>query len=146
MRRIIDKLHTSRAIPAAAAATILALTGCATTPKASGEATTAQSTTSGSAEQPSIRFDDLGGGSSIIEVYPGTSDSSADKVHNGTYRNGEVQPVVCHKIGRTIISHPDVGETPRTSSDWYMLGGPMVQFATGTYGNIVPVGAVVPEC
>ena len=105
----------------------------------------------GSNETPYFQFDDLGGGSSIIQVYPGPGDTAADKVSNGTYRHGERAGVVCHAVGRTVVSHPEVGEQERESRDWYKLAGSTVvrgpdHYATATYGSLQPPGATVPEC
>jgi len=36
-----------------------------------------------SASEPPLTFDDLGGGSSIIRVFPGVTDQPADKLENG---------------------------------------------------------------
>jgi hypothetical protein len=100
-----------------------------------------------SGEVPKLRFDDLGGGSSIIMVYPGPGGTDAEKQYNGTFKDGDRWPVVCHATGRLVMSHPDVGERARQTTDWYQLaGGPPVQYATGTYGFIEPEGAAVPEC
>lgn len=99
------------------------------------------------AVQPRFRFDDLGGGSRIILVYPGTSTSAADRASNGSYESGDVVPITCHETGRVVNSHPEVGEAPRSSADWYRLVGDKVTwYATATYGELVPPGVYVPEC
>ncbi|HEX7963367.1 MAG TPA: hypothetical protein VF466_02135 [Candidatus Saccharimonadales bacterium] len=99
------------------------------------------------AVQPRFRFDDLGGGSRIILVYPGTSTSAADRASNGSYKSSDVVPITCHETGRMVSSHPEVGETPRSSMDWYRLVGDKVTwYATATYGELVPPDVYVPEC
>jgi hypothetical protein len=79
-------------------------------------------------------------------VYTGPGESAADRQENGWYWSGDERPVKCHTLGRLVVSHPEVGETPNRSQDWYLLDGPEPQYATGTYGTIIPPGAAVPEC
>lgn len=69
----------------------------------------------------SMTFDDLGGGSSIIKVYPGPSDSAADQKHSGTFIAGDGQGTVyaeCKTPGRLVKSVPSVGERELSSNIW----------------------------
>jgi hypothetical protein len=147
MRKNLNTLRSWR-LPVATVAAALALAGCA---KGSGEAaaTPSPSPTTASAE-PMFEFNDLGGGSDIIEVYPGPGDTAAERRSDGTaYRDGEVRPVVCYQEGRWVESHPDpdVGEEYRRSNIWYQLGGTATPYyATAVYGDIVPAGATVRPC
>lgn len=80
-------------------------------------------------------FDALGGGSSIIKVYPGPSDSEADKKANGTFNNGDTAAGECFDEGRDVHSHPELGERDVRSNIWFRFHGPSGQeyFATAVY-------------
>ena len=95
---------------------------------------------SGGASQPSatFTFDALGGGSSIIRVFPGVGDAPEDKVHNGTFNDGDTAPAVCKTTGRLVVSDTSVGERERESDVWIrVIGSPGVtQYAPLTYGSI----------
>ena len=101
----------------------------------------------------SVKFTDLGGGSPIVKVYADPSEAGRSKPDVGTYNNGDVEPIVCYTVGREIISAAgakigsptDLGEAPLRSNVWYRLVRDGV-FASDTYADIVPVGAVVPPC
>jgi hypothetical protein len=96
---------------------------------------------------PSLVFNDLGGGSSIIEVYPGPTESSTDRGANATYSHGDMVAVDCQTTGREVHSHPERGEENRTSDIWYRLGETATaQYATAVYASITPSEAVVPAC
>ena len=96
---------------------------------------------------PWLRFTDLGGGSPIIQVYRGPGESAADKASNGAYNDGDERPIDCHTTGRAVTSVPGVGEQFRKSTDWYLLAGVTPrQYASGTYGEVVPPGIPVREC
>ncbi|MFD8492282.1 hypothetical protein [Amycolatopsis sp. NPDC059657] len=84
--------------------------------------------------QPLI-FDDLGGGSPIIQVYPGASGVPGDKVANGTFNSGDRVTALCKTRGRSVSSAPQLGEQPRTSEIWFrIIGIPgMRQYATAVY-------------
>ena len=88
--------------------------------------------------RPVFRFDALGGGSQVIRVYPGVGESLADRTHNGTYFSGDVVLAICKTRGRTVRSHPEVGERPRESDIWICIDGSpgMTQYATLTYGDM----------
>jgi len=129
----------------------LALPGCSSDTKPNGDTSAAPASGVGASPnkpvQPLLRFNDLGGGSPIIMVYPGVSESSADKVYNGTYSSGQIEPIDCHTTGREVTSHPELGEEKRSSVDWYKLVGDKVHYyASATYGDVIPEGAVVKEC
>jgi len=83
-------------------------------------------------------FDYGGKGSTIIQAYPGPTDSAADRKSNGTFPSGETHQVDCHTLGREING----------SRDWYRLAGTAtVYYATGGFGRVsVPPGATLKEC
>jgi hypothetical protein len=102
---------------------------------ASGEVLPGASATA--AEGPMLVFDDLGGGSSIIQVYPGVTNTAAHKRANGTFNDGDAVPAECWVKGREVESDPSVGEAARTSEDWVRITGTPgeVQYATTTYAK-----------
>ncbi|MFL6162725.1 MAG: hypothetical protein ACJ74U_10905 [Jatrophihabitantaceae bacterium] len=118
--------------------------------KASVTATApSNSTNSTTAPLPTLTFDDLGGGSSIINVYPGIQNTAQDKRSNGTYQSGSKVSVVCRATGRTITSDPSVGESPRSSSTWVrIIGTPGAQqYASLVYADIDPASLrLLPSC
>ena len=98
--------------------------------------TTGQTQAPGPAGQGDpLVFDGLGGGNSIIRVYPGVSDLATDKVANGTFNSGDTATALCKAKGRSVSSDPKVGEQPRTSDMWIrIVGSPGVrQYATAVY-------------
>jgi hypothetical protein len=82
-----------------------------------------------------IIFDDLCGSYSTVHVYPGVTDKAKDKVFSGTYRDNEAEPGVCITTGRSVSSHPELGEQEGVrSSRWAMFRANGVpQFATLVY-------------
>jgi hypothetical protein len=58
-------------------------------------------------------FDALGGGSSVIRVFPGVRDIPADLLPNGTFFSGQTAPAICQTRGRLARSDPSVGERPQ---------------------------------
>jgi hypothetical protein len=81
-------------------------------------------------------FDDLGGGSSSIQVYHGPSIAGADRVpfEHPVYTNGDRAVAECQIEGRSVSSHPEVGETDRTDETWIKIAGKNPpQYATGVY-------------
>jgi hypothetical protein len=60
----------------------------------------------------------LGGGSSVINVYPGVTDFPADKAHNGTFADGQTATAVCKAIGPTVHSNTAAGERDKQSGVW----------------------------
>jgi hypothetical protein len=109
-----------------------------------GQSTSAQdrpnsSVATGSANgRPTLTFDDLGGGSSIINVYPGVEDVAGDKLSNGTYQNGNTASAVCKISGRLVRSNTAVGERSNQSSTWIEIAGTpgIMQFASLTYATM----------
>lgn len=90
-------------------------------------------TTSGKSE---ILFVNNIGGSNTIYVYPGTTDSAADTVPNGTFPAGEISQVDCFQEGRTI----------RDEDTWYRLsqvGSLPTYYATKAFA--APQGNI-PHC
>lgn len=99
--------------------------------------------------QHTITFDDLGGGSSIIEVFPGIQDTPEDKTFNGTYRNGDVVQAICKAVGRPVHSDPSVGEEARSSNAWVRIVGTPgeTQYATSVYiQNPQQALSSLPDC
>lgn len=96
-----------------------------------------------------LTFDALGGGSTIIQVYPGVQNNPADKLANGTFRNGDTVRATCQTIGRTITSVPSEGERFVQSNRWVrVVGTPeLTQYASLTYANIAAADlAALPMC
>ena len=91
------------------------------------------STAETQAASPTLVFDNLGGGSSIIQVYPGVTD--ADRQANGTYNAGDAVSADCKTVGRTVRSDPSVGELNRISDQWIRIQGTPseTQYATVIY-------------
>lgn len=88
--------------------------------------------------RPVMTFDALGGGSSIIEVYPGVKDTPEDKRPNGTYKNGNTAGAICKVTGRSISSNTAAGERSRKSDTWIEIAGSpgAKQYAPLTYAAI----------
>jgi len=94
-----------------------------------------------------LTFDDLGGGSSIIKVYPGVGNTSADKRYNGTYNDGDTVSAECKTEGRTVNSNPNLGEEKRSSAEWIKLTTPVAEYATAVYvENPDKLLGQLPEC
>lgn len=96
-----------------------------------------------------FRFDDLGGGSSVIEVFAGVTSSPADRTVAGTFRSGQTTTALCKTTGRTVTSNPSSGERPKQSNVWVQVAGSpgKTSYATLTYGDISPTAlARLPEC
>lgn len=94
--------------------------------------------TAAPAGRPTLKFDDLGGGSSIIKVYPGVKDVPQDKRSNGTYQNGNIVGAICKVSGRIVTSDTNVGERPNTSNVWIEIAGSpgVKQYAPLTYADM----------
>jgi hypothetical protein len=84
---------------------------------------------------PRLVFDDLHGGSAIIEVYPGVTNAAADRQANGSFNDGDSVPAECKAKGRTVHSNPALGEEDRSSDDWIRIQGSPgeIQYATAVY-------------
>lgn len=98
-----------------------------------------------------FRFDNLGStvqGGSYIYVYPGVGTAPADRQSNGTYTTGETVPAVCVTTGRLVKSDPTYGETPKQTNQWVRINAEpgTVQYATLTYGELIPAKAALPPC
>ena len=77
-------------------------------------------------------FDDAGGGSRTIEVYPGVSESVADKRYNHTYEDDEDIEVDCQVKGRRVNSV--TGEEERSDETWvHIFEEGEHRFATAVY-------------
>ncbi|HYH35972.1 MAG TPA: hypothetical protein VD706_00555 [Candidatus Saccharimonadales bacterium] len=98
-------------------------------------------------DHPQLVFDDLGGGSPYILVYPGpNADPDSD---NGVYPDGEAVDALCVTEGRTVQSDPSLGEERRESDDWIEIDGTPGerQFATAVYAhNPNQLVLQLPEC
>jgi hypothetical protein len=96
-----------------------------------------------------FRFDDLGGGSKVINVYPGVTDFPADKAPNGTFTDGRTATALCTTTGRLVTSDPSAGERPRQSDVWLkVLAQPgKTSYAVLTYGDIDQAALkALPSC
>lgn len=94
-------------------------------------------------------FDDLGGGSSVIRVFPGVKDTTADQLENGTFFGGQTTTALCKTTGRLASSVTSAGERPRSSNVWLeVLAQPGKRsFARLIYGDIDPAAlARLPQC
>jgi len=114
-----------------------------------GAGSTTPSTAAGRAV--SFRFDNLGstypGGNTLL-VYPGASTSAADRQSDGEYPVGDVMPAICVTTGRLVKSDPTYHETPKQSDQWVRIASTdgQDQYATLTYGELIPRGATLPQC
>ncbi|HEV2403496.1 MAG TPA: hypothetical protein VGS08_04815 [Candidatus Saccharimonadales bacterium] len=100
---------------------------------------------SATSREPILTFDALGGGSNVIQVYPGPANTAQDKVSIGTFEAGQTAGVVCEEAGRTVTSDPSVGEAYRRSDEWYEIqAGGQEFFATAVYADVS--GGPVPKC
>jgi hypothetical protein len=106
-----------------------------------------------SPNKPILVFDSLGGGSSVIKVYPGVTESTRDTEHNGTYYDGNKVFAECKVTegGRMMHSDtsPSVHEKDRSSDDWIRIQGTPgeIQYATAVYAeNPDQLLAQLPEC
>jgi hypothetical protein len=116
------------------------------------EATPPTSSTS-SASSPQVAatftFDALGGASPIINVYPGVSDSPADKIASGTFSSGQTVPAICKTTGRTVTSDVNAGEEQRESDAWIEVieQAGVTHYASLTYGTMDQGGLeLLPAC
>lgn len=137
------------------AAGALALSGCGgseSEPKTTAAPIETQSSVPSSVpakEAPMLIFDDLGGGSSIIQVYPGAKEAAGDKKANGTFNAGDSVYAECKIEGRTVHSNTSVGEADRTSRDWIRIESASgeAQYATAVYAkNPQTLLRQLPEC
>ena len=131
----------------------LLLAGCTTVEKGDTSATssapaeTVTPSATRTVKPPEFLFDDLGGGSSVIQVYPGAGTSEADKVHNGTYMAGQPAMAECKTEGRTVHSDTSVGEADRTSNEWVRIQGDPDRYATTVYiQDPERLLAALPDC
>lgn len=130
---------------------LLAIGGCAEKGSSSptGTPSTPVEQTGDQPARPDLIFDYRGGGSRIIEVYPGPDDLGPDRVSNGTYRDGDHAPAICKTVGRVVTANEAAGETPGSSNQWFEIEGSpgQRQFATALYtANAQDVAAKVPDC
>jgi hypothetical protein len=102
----------------------------ATTTPLTGSSLSARNIAPGaSSEQPDtgtdqdLIFDDLGAGFNTILVYPGTSESDADKRQNAIYTNGETKRATCKEEGRMAHTNTAKGEPDRSSNHWFKIVG-----------------------
>lgn len=95
-----------------------------------------------------FRFDDLGGGDPIIQVYPGVTRSAADLIQNGSFNSGDEVVALCKVDGRLVKSSTSSGERQRESSTWVKINGTSgeTQYATLTYGQVLPSIDSLPNC
>jgi len=96
-----------------------------------------------------FRFDALGSTETdVIQVYPGAQPTPEDRTPIGTFKSGTVVKAVCVTTGRLVRSDPKFEETPKESDQWvridYVAG--VAQYATLTYGELIPGDARLPTC
>lgn len=155
-------LHNRAALvsPLLAGTLALGLSGCGgSSPNQAPQAPSSTTSTAPVPETPTastlvatdvtLRFDALGGGSSIIRVFPGVKDTSQDKLANGTFADGQTAPAVCKTSGRRVNSDPSVGERKRSSGEWVRVVGTPgeTQYATLTYADVSRQGlAKLKQC
>jgi hypothetical protein len=133
---MIDKLRQPRVV-AFGLALALGATGCG------GKNTDESGSSSNTKNNPkvhvdnnvSLTFDDLGGRSSIIQVYAGPGEEPSDKEPTGTFNDGDTVNALCKTEGRTVHSDPSTGEVERTSDQWIRIEGSpgKEQYATAVY-------------
>lgn len=82
-------------------------------------------------EKTELVFDDLGGGSPFIMVYPGTGDSKEDMKHVARFGSGAEVEAECKQLGREVTSDPSVGEEPAVSSHWIRIHDESLNEAEG---------------
>lgn len=106
-----------------------------TTPSSTTSSTSTSTSTSFVPSSAQLTFDDLGGGSSIIAVYPGYTSSARDTEPNGTYAGGQDATAICVASGRTVNSHPEQGERTLSSDKWIRITGSPgnTQYASAVY-------------
>lgn len=99
-----------------------------------------------------MTFDGLGGSYDTVEVYPGYTNAATDKTYSSVYRVGERVMAACKVKGRSVSSHPELGEEERTpTTDWIRIGNPVAsieyEYATAMYIADAPtVLAQLPDC
>lgn len=86
-----------------------------------------------SSELPILVFDSLGAGSSVVQVYPGVTNSDVHKVSNGAFFDGDQVTPECKRTGRKVESVGD--EIKRASDQWILINGSpgLEQYATAVY-------------
>lgn len=154
------KVRSSTLLRGAGALTLAAaLAACSSTVRTGATAPSTAAATSGAEAAPSrgytqspatasraiLTFDALGGGSNVIQVYPGSADTAQDRTSDGTFEAGQTAGVLCEETGRTVTSDPSAGEAYRRSNRWYEIqAGGQEFFATAVYADVS--GGPVPKC
>jgi hypothetical protein len=143
---------------AALTAFVLLVSGCGDSsgnqdhsPAASGQTSgrTAGNPSSHESGHAQLTFDYLGGGSKVIEVFPGVGNTPEDKKFDGTYYDGESVTADCQTDGREVHSDPSIGEQKRQSDVWFLIEGTPgeTQYATAVYTqNPHQLTMELPEC
>jgi hypothetical protein len=99
-----------------------------------------------------FQFDNLGStypGSEYVQVYPGPLDTPADRKKNGTFNNKDIVTAICVATGRKLTPDPNYHESSRpddVQDKWIKVSEEPAQFASLTYGELVPVSAELPAC
>lgn len=87
-------------------------------------------------------FDMRCGGSSVIDVYPGTGTSGYDTQSTGTFSDRQVVEALCQTTGRTV--HIQSYEVGSGSDQWTEItAGGREYFASDTYGEVT---GTLPPC
>lgn len=102
-------------------------------PNAQPQLSSANPNSVGSSSANTLVFDALGGGSSIIQVYPGVDDTQASRQSVAAFNSGDHVTAECKTEGRTVHSHPEVGEKSQSSNMWIRFQAPQPEYATAVY-------------
>jgi len=134
-------------------ASLAFLSGCGSESGASAAAPNAPASVSSSANSSvKFQFDNLGStypGSEYVQVYPGPLDNPVDKKKNGTFNNKDIVKAICIATGRKLTPDSHYSELPRpeeVQDKWVKVDDDPVQFASLTYGRLIPPDAQLPPC
>ena len=97
---------------------------------------------------PTLVFDYLGVGSTIIRVFPGVTETRRDTRHNGTYNDGDRVTAICETEGRLVQATSSTGED-HSSTTWYLIHGSPgeTQYASAAFAeNPEQLSAATPDC
>jgi hypothetical protein len=130
-----ERLRRRESAAVLAAVASLSVAACGGNNKANSASTRAEVATNSNGQPIQIAFDYLGGGSKVIRVYAGPGSETGDKQTIGTYFDGDTAPAECKTEGRTVFSHPELGEEKRNSNKWIRIQGPggETEYATAVY-------------
>jgi hypothetical protein len=104
-----------------------------------------------------FKFDNLGStypGGQSIRVSKGPRDTPEDRTVTGTYNNHDVVDALClwahGRGGRVRQPDPAYSESSgpekKYFDEWVKINGSPSQYASFTYGELIPKDAVLPPC